>query len=61
MSASPRGLSYTLAVAQILIAAWGVYRLTKRSSPPDKHKRHFLVEATIPVGTALAPAHSAAD
>jgi MFS family permease len=58
MSASPRGLSYTLAVAQILIAAWGAYRLTKRSAPPDKHKGHFLVEPAIPVGTALAPAHS---
>jgi MFS family permease len=61
MSASPRGLSYTLAAAQILIAVWGVYRLTKRSAPPDQHKGHFLVEPTVPVGTALAPAHSAAD
>jgi MFS family permease len=61
MSASPRGLSYTLVVAQILIAVWGAYRLTKRSAPPDKRKGHFLVEPTIPVGTALASAHSAAE
>jgi MFS family permease len=61
MSASPRGLSYTLVVAQILIAAWGVYRLTKRPAPPDHHKGHFLVEPPTPVGTEFAPAHSAAN
>jgi hypothetical protein len=42
---APRGLSHTLAAAQILIAGWGFYRLTKRSAPADQHKGHFLVES----------------
>ena len=58
MSASQRGLSYTLVAAQVLIAVLGVYRPIRRAAPPDTHKRAFLVEPPVPVGTEFATAHS---
>ena len=61
MSASERGLSYTLIATQILMAAFGVYRLTRRAAPPEMHKGIFLIEPLIPVGTTLESAHSRAD
>jgi MFS family permease len=61
MSIAPRGLSYTLVAAQALIAIWGIYTLTRRAAPTAAHKGHFLLEPAVPVGTALAPAHSTAD
>lgn len=61
MSATPRGLSYTLVAAQALIAIWGVYTLSRAAPPTATHKRRFLVEPPVPVGTTLAPAHSAAE
>jgi MFS family permease len=61
MSASQQGLAYTLIVTQILMAVWGVYRMTRRAAPPEMHQGPFLVEPAIPVGNALATAHSRAD
>ncbi len=61
MSASERGLSYTLIATQILMAAFGVYRLTRRAAPPEMHKGIFVIEPLIPVGTTLESAHSRAD
>jgi MFS family permease len=61
MSALPQGLSFTLIAAQIIMAVFGVYRLTRRAAPPEMHKGTFLVEPPTPVGTALASAHSRAD
>jgi MFS family permease len=61
MSAFQRGLSYTLMVTQLLMAVWGVYRLTRRAAPPETHQGPFVVEPSIPVGTALASGHSRAD
>jgi MFS family permease len=61
MSASERGLSYTLIATQILTAAFGVYRLTRRAAPPEMHKGIFVIEPLIPVGTSLESAHSRAD
>ncbi len=61
MSAVPRGLSYTLIVAQLLMAAFGLYRLRCRAAPPETHQGGFLVEPLVPVGTRLASAHSKAD
>jgi len=61
MSATPRGLPYILIAAQALIALWGVYVLSGRTRPAATSKGHFLVEPPVPVGTALAPAHSAAE
>jgi MFS family permease len=61
MSATPRGLPYILIAAQALIALWGVYVLSGRTRPAAASKGHFLVEPPVPVGTALAPAHSAAE
>jgi MFS family permease len=58
MSATPRGLSYTLVAAQALIALFGVWRLFARSPPPVAHKSSFAVEPPIPVGTEFAAAHS---
>src|SRR5262249_27378149 len=53
MYASQRGLQYTLIASQILMAAFGVYRLTRRAAPPEMHKGAFLVEPPIPVGSTL--------
>jgi MFS family permease len=61
MSASERGLSYTLIATQILMAAFGVYRLTRRAAPPEMHKGIFVIEPLIPVGSTLESAHSRAD
>ena len=61
MSALPQGLSFTLIATQIIMAVFGVYRLTRRAAPPEMHKGTFLVEPPTPVGTALASAHSRAD
>src|SRR5260221_275997 len=61
MSASEHGLSYTLIAAQVLMAAFGVYRSTRRAAPPETHKGAFVVEPLIPVGTTLESVHSRAD
>jgi MFS family permease len=61
MSASEHGLSYTLIGTQILMAVFGVYRLTRRAAPPEMHKGAFLVEPLIPVGNRLASGHSRAE
>jgi MFS family permease len=58
MSVWERGLSVTLITAQLLIAAFGVYRLTRRAAPPKKHKGTFLVEPAVPVATTFEAAHS---
>jgi len=42
-----------------MIAAWGIYCITREA--PLEHKGTFLVEPTVPVATTLAPAHLAAD
>ena len=61
MSVSQRGLAYTLAAAQILMAVFGVYRLTRRAAPAALHKGTFVFEPPIPVGTTLESAHSRAE
>jgi MFS family permease len=61
MSVAPRGLSYTLVVAQALIAVWGLYTLTRRPAPVPTKKGHFLVESSVPVGTTLTSAHSTVE
>jgi MFS family permease len=53
MSAWDHGLAYTLIVAQILLAVFGVYRSTRRAAPRQMHKGGFVVEPLIPVGTTL--------
>jgi MFS family permease len=58
MSAWPHGLGYTLIAAQLLIAAWGIYRLARTSLRAD-HKGPFLIEPPVPVAVTLAPAHLA--
>ena len=60
MSASEHGLAYTLISTQMLLAAFGVYRSTRRVAPPKTHKGTFVVEPLIPVGTALESEHSRA-
>jgi MFS family permease len=57
MSATPRGLSYTLVAAQVLIVLFGVSRLISRAAPVT-HKSAFAVEPPVPVGTEFAAAHS---
>ena len=57
MSATPRGLSYTLVAAQALIVLFGAGRLISRA-PPVTHKGAFMVEPPVPVGTEFARAHS---
>ena len=57
MSATPRGLSYTLVAAQALIVLFGVWR-SLASEVPDAHKSAFMVEPPVPVGTEFAAAHS---
>ena len=58
MSAFELGFAYTVVVTQLLMAVFGVYRLTRRPAPPEMHKGTVLVEPPVPVGTALAAAHS---
>jgi len=45
--------------AQIMIAVWGLYRVTREA--PHEHKGAFLVEPPVPVATTLAPAHLGSD
>jgi MFS family permease len=58
MSATPRGLSYTLVAAQALIVLFGVSRLFSRGPASRAPKSAFAVEPPVPVGTAFASAHS---
>ena len=58
MSATPRGLSYTLVAAQVLIVVFGVVRLVSRAAPPAAQKGTFALEPPVPVGTEFAAAHS---
>jgi MFS family permease len=58
MSVWQRGLSVTLITAQLLIAAFGVYRLRRRAAPPEKHKGTFVVEPAVPVATTFEAAQS---
>lgn len=58
MSATPRGLSYTLLAAQVLIVLFGVSRLVSRAAPRVAHKSAFALEPPVPVGTEFAAAHS---
>ena len=61
MSAWENGLSFTIIAAQILLAAFGVYRSTRRAAPPETHKGVFTVEPPVPVGTTLESALSRAN
>jgi MFS family permease len=56
MSVLPRGLSDTILTAQILMAAFGVYRMRSRAAPPALHKGNFQVEPAVPVSTTLESA-----
>jgi MFS family permease len=56
MSHWDHGLGYTIAAAQIAIAAWGLYRIRRKS--PHKHKGTFVVDPPVPVATTFASAHS---
>jgi MFS family permease len=58
MSLFQRGEAYTLITAQALIAAFGVYRLTRRAAPPAMHKGTFVVEPPVPVATTLESSDS---
>jgi hypothetical protein len=58
MSATPRGLSYTLVAAQALIVLFGMSRLFSRAAPAAAHKSAFALEPPVPVGTEFAAAHS---
>jgi MFS family permease len=58
MSATPRGLSYMLVAAQVLIVLFGVWRLVSGARVPARHKSAFMVEPPVPVGTEFAAAHS---
>jgi MFS family permease len=52
------GLLYVVIMAQALMAIWGAYRSLQRAAP--EHKDSFVLEAAVPVGTELAPAHAGA-
>ena len=58
MSASELGFAYTVIATQLLMAAFGLYRLRCRPAPPEMHKGTFVIEPSVPVGTALSSAHS---
>ncbi|MBV9674257.1 MAG: MFS transporter [Verrucomicrobia bacterium] len=57
MAALSNGLAYMLIVTQILLAGWGVYRMTRRGATADMHKGSFLVGPVVPVCTELEAAH----
>ena len=56
MSATPRGLSYTLVAAQVLIVLFGVGGSSCERAAPVVHKSAFAVEPPVPVGTEFAAA-----
>ena len=58
MSAFELGFAYTVIATQLLMAIFGLYRLRRRAAPPEMHKGTFLIEPSVPVGTALSSAHS---
>jgi MFS family permease len=58
MSALPLGLPYMLIATQIVMAAFGAYRLKRRAAPSEMHKGVFVVEPPVPVGTELESGHS---
>ena len=60
MSTWTRGLSVTLITAQLLMAAFGIYRLSRRAAPPERHKGTFVVEPAVPVATTLESVESRA-
>ena len=60
MSTFEQGLGYTLIATQLFMAVFGIYRLRRRGAPPETHKRTFVIEPSVPVGTALESAHSSA-
>jgi MFS family permease len=53
MSFLQRGLSSTIITAQVLIVAFGVYRLRQRAAAPTLQKKAFVVEPAIPVANTL--------
>jgi MFS family permease len=53
MSVFPRGLSHTIIAAQILMAAFGIYRMSRRAAPLALQKGNFVVQPVIPVATTL--------
>ena len=61
MSATPRGLSYTLVAAQVLIVLFGVSRLFARAPLPVAHKSAFALEPPVPVGDRVRRGPFAAD
>jgi MFS family permease len=60
MSTWTRGLSVTIITAQLLMAAFGIYRLSRRAAPPERHKGTFVVEPAVPVATTLESVESRA-
>lgn len=52
----PVGLVYTTIGAQVLIAVWGLHRISRRAAPAAEEKEQYAVMPPIPVGTALTPA-----
>ncbi len=48
------GLLWLIVSAQLLVAVWGIYRLTRRASP--EVKEHFQAMPVAPVGTQLIEA-----
>ncbi|MBV9875040.1 MAG: MFS transporter [Verrucomicrobia bacterium] len=53
MSTWARGLAVTLITAQLLMAAFGIYRLSRRAAPPERHKGTFVVEPAVPVASTF--------
>ena len=53
MSTWARGLAVTLITAQLLMAAFGIYRMSRRAAPPERHKGTFVVEPAVPVASTL--------
>jgi MFS family permease len=49
MSAFPHGLSMTIVSAQLLMAAWGAYRLGRRPMLRRAKEESFVVEPPVPV------------
>jgi MFS family permease len=51
MSFLQRGLSSTIITAQVLMVAFGVYRMRQKAAPSALHKKVFVVEPATPVAT----------
>jgi MFS family permease len=48
------GVVYVIAAAQIMMALWGAYRMTRRAAVPQEQKEEFIPMPQVPITTEFA-------